>query len=37
MIITIIFIIAVAVAMFACVWNAGDCSREEEKEDEKVG
>ena len=36
MIITIIFVIAVAVAMFACVWNAGDCSREEEKEDEEV-
>lgn len=33
MIIAIIFVIATAVAVFACVWNAGDCSREEEKED----
>lgn len=27
----------VIVAMIACVWNAGDCSREEEREDEELG
>lgn len=26
----------VIVAVMACIWTAGDCSREEEREDEEV-
>ena len=34
-IIMIIFAVIVAMMVYACVWNAGDCSREEEREDEE--
>ena len=36
-IIMIIFVAIVVMMVYACVWNAGDCSREEEQEDEELG
>ena len=35
-IIMIIFAVIVMMVVYACVWNAGDCSREEEREDENL-
>ena len=36
-IIMIIFVAIVVMMVYACVWNASDCSREEEREDEELG
>lgn len=38
LVIALLIILAIiVVAVWACVWNAGDCSREEEREDEELG